>query len=358
MFKVVWEKWKIGKREILRLILVTILLSTFFPLIWYTTQESFSLLKKTTWLIDDATGGLKNLTIQFKTLTTHSRVDKSLAKVKPTEKPYKCDGCFSKQFTFLINNEGICKTSNVSIKILIMITSSPQNKLSRNAIRDTWLTYAKKNNGNIRYIFLLGESPMTKELEKENLQTKDIILGNFKDAYNNLTYKTLMGYQWATQHCKHAQFVMKTDDDMFVHIPGLTRVIKENSKVLQTAVGGNCKQSARPIRNTRSKWYASLKSYPQRTYPGFCSGTGYVTSLDVVTKIMKISKDVPFFHLEDVYVSLCIKQLGLKLHYIDGFMRTFGLCRNEYNTLVTVHKVAVNRMRLMWETLCAPKEKK
>ncbi|XP_052081856.1 beta-1,3-galactosyltransferase 5-like [Mytilus californianus] len=356
MLKVAREKWIIGRREILRLILVTILLSTFFPLMWYTKQQSFILLKKTSWMIDDIKGGLKNFTLQFETLTTRSRVHNSPVKVKPTEKPYKCDGCFSKQFQFLINNEDICKTKNESIDILIMITSSPQNKLSRNAIRETWLTHTKMNKGHIRYVFLLGESPMTKELENENVQTKDIILGNFKDAYNNLTYKTLMGYQWATKYCKNAQFVMKTDDDMYVHIPGLTRVINENSKVLQSAVGGNCKQSARPIRNSRSKWYASLKSYPQKTYPGFCSGTGYITSLNVVTKVIEISKDVPFFHLEDVYVSLCIKQLGLKLHYIDGFMRTFGLCHNEYNTLVTVHHVSVNTMRRMWETLCAPKK--
>ncbi|XP_076094966.1 beta-1,3-galactosyltransferase 1-like [Mytilus galloprovincialis] len=242
-----------------------------------------------------------------------------------------------------INNEEICKPSNESIDILIMITSSPQNKLSRDAIRDTWLKHTKMNKGNIRYVFLLGESPMTKQLEEENLQTMDIILGSFQDTYNNLTYKTLMSFQWATKHCRNAKFVMKTDDDVYVHIPGLKRVIKENMNVLRNAVGGRCQRVSKPIRDKRSKWYASFESFPEKTYPGFCSGTGYVTSLNVLSQIVKISKEVPFFHLEDVYVALCIKKLGLRLHPLSGFMLAydFGNCKNNDNMLVTIHQVPI-----------------
>ncbi|XP_063423227.1 beta-1,3-galactosyltransferase 1-like [Mytilus trossulus] len=266
----------------------------------------------------------------------------------------QCTGCFPESIHLIIDNDQICKPSNVSIDILIMIMSSPQNKLSRNAIRDTWLKHTKTNKGNIRYVFLLGDSSMTNELEKENLKTNDIILGSFKDTYNNLTYKTLMSFQWAAKHCRNAQFVMKTDDDVYVHIPGLKRVIKENAKALQTAVGGYCQQVANPVRDKESKWYASFESYPQTTYPGYCSGTGYVTSLNVVTHIVKISKIVPFFHLEDVYIALCIQKLGFCLHSLKGFMLAYDLdnCKNHDNTLVTIHKVSVSMLRRIWEIPC------
>ncbi|CAC5371968.1 B3GALT1 [Mytilus coruscus] len=198
----------------------------------------------------------------------------------------------------------------------------------------------------------------TEEIKKENSITKDIVLGNFKDSYSNLTLKTIMGFQWTVRHCKNAKFVMKTDDDMYVNIPGLIQVIKKNDHVLQTAVGGYCYMIGQPHRDRKSKWYASFRSYPQKTYPGFCSGTGYVTSFNVVTKIVNISRHVPFFHLEDVYVSLCIQQLGFRLYSLEGFMEihAFDPCFYKNEKLVTAHQVPLKWMRYIWETPCVKRD--
>ncbi|CAG2228449.1 B3GALT1 [Mytilus edulis] len=323
MLKIVHMKRRNFQTTVVRLLPCIISLGIAFPMFCYlyTNVRSLTLYVKP-FLEYDATGGTK-VVQTIKTFTTlqksHTQTIVKLnqtmhTRTKPSNKQnqivrqHKCTGCFSESIDLIINNEEICKPSNESIDILIMIMSSPQNKLSRDAIRDTWLKHTKMNKGNIRYVFLLGESQMTKELEEENFQTMDIILGSFKDTYNNLTYKTMMSFQWATKHCRNAQFVMKTDDDVYVHIPGLKRVINENANALQNAVGGSCQRIASPIRDKRSKWYASFESYPEKTYPGYCSGTGYVTSLNVITKIVEISKTVPFFHLEDVYVALCIKK--------------------------------------------------
>ncbi|CAG2185052.1 B3GALT1 [Mytilus edulis] len=225
---------------------------------------------------------------------------------KPTERPLKCNRCFSKIFKFLINNADICKTENENVKLLILITSSPQNSLARTAIRETWLKYAKMTKEKIRYIFLIGESPETEEIKKENSITKDIVLGDFKDSYSNLTFKTIMGFQWIVKHCNNAKFVMKTDDDMYVNIHGLIQVIKKNDHVLQTAVGGYCFIGiGHPIRDRKSKYYASFRSYPQKTYPGFCSGTGYVTSLNVVTKLL-IYQGMFHFFIWKMFMFLCV----------------------------------------------------
>ncbi|XP_063417507.1 beta-1,3-galactosyltransferase 1-like [Mytilus trossulus] len=240
-----------------------------------------------------------------------------------TDKQQKCTGCFSESIHLITDKIEICNPSNKYIDILIMITSFPQNKLSRNAMRDTWLRHTKNNTGNIRY---------------------DIILGSFKDAYNSLTFKTLMGFQWANKRCPNAQFVMKTDDDVYVHNPGLKK----------SHFGGRCQHIASPVRDKRSKWYASFDSYPEKTYPGYCSGTGYVTSLNVITKIVKISKSVPFFNLEDVFVALCIKKLVLRLNPITGFMLAYDFvnCKNNDNKLVTIHQVSVSILRRIWEIPC------
>ena len=39
--------------------------------------------------------------------------------------------------------------------------------------------------------------------------------GSFMDSYHYLTYKSIMGTYWASHYCEQADFVIKTDDDVF-----------------------------------------------------------------------------------------------------------------------------------------------
>ena len=110
---------------------------------------------------------------------------------------------------------------------------------------------------------------------------------------------------------------MKTDDDMFVNVTNVLRLTRQPN--LDKAVFGACSIIAHPIRRIQSKWYASKLSYPEPSYPGFCSGTGYVMSKRVASDIVRVSSSVPFFHLEDVYTAICVRRLGYKLKYVGGF---------------------------------------
>ena len=53
---------------------------------------------------------------------------------------------------------------------------------------------------------------------KENIQHGDIVQGNFFDSYRNLSYKATMGNLWVSEFCEQAEFVVKTDDDMFIDL--------------------------------------------------------------------------------------------------------------------------------------------
>ena len=273
----------------------------------------------------------------------------------------RCDRCFKHDFKYEIENEDICKLhTNVSdITLLILILTSHRNKLQRNALRETWLTISKNNTGRVRYAFLLGEVQDTRDsIAKENDQFKDFIKEDFIDSYGNLTYKTIMGFKWAATKCAAAKFVMKTDDDMFVNVPNVLKLALNYSDLLQTHIFGACSRIAKPIRNKKSKWFASNNSYPQKYYPGFCSGTGYVTSINVVNQIYKISPYVPFFHLEDVYVALCIQRIGYSLKGIPGFNtyrpKRLGVCAYRTSaSLVTVHHMTSVTLRRLWNTNCS-----
>ncbi|XP_060071997.1 beta-1,3-galactosyltransferase 1-like [Ylistrum balloti] len=288
------------------------------------------------------------------------------AKPKPAgDRPDKCETCFKHDFNYVLDNEQICARNDKSpeIDLVILIFTVHNNRLQRETIRKTWLTYAKNNSetSNIRYAFLLGapaDSKMDKIVKEEFDIFRDILQEDFIDAYSNLTYKTMMAYKWASTKCKEAKFVMKTDDDMYVNIPNILTTAKSHKEKLQTNVGGACHQMAKPIRDHRSKWYASKKSFPGSTYPGFCSGTGYVTSMNVASKVFEVSQHVPFFHLEDVYVALCIKKLGYKLLAIPGFNSGKvkpDPCTYRGSTMKTSHYVSPDLMEKMWFGKCEKK---
>ena len=274
----------------------------------------------------------------------------------------KCDRCFKHDFKYEIENNDICKlrTNESDIALLILISTSHKNRLQRNVLRETWLTISKNNTGQVRYVFLLGEVPDAKlrgSVAKENDQFKDVIKENFMDSYENLTYKTMMGFKWAATKCAAAKFVMKTDDDVFVNVPNVLNLALNYSALLRTHIVGTCSQKIKPIRITKSKWFASNSSYPQKYYPGFCSGTGYVTSMHVVNRIYNISPYVPFFHLEDVYVALCIQRLGYSLKEMPGFNTyrpKLDICSYRANTrLFTVHHMTSYILTRLWNTNCS-----
>ena len=40
------------------------------------------------------------------------------------------------------------------------------------------------------------------------------------DTYNNLTLKTLAAFDWMLTFCPQAEYLLKTDDDMFIQVKG------------------------------------------------------------------------------------------------------------------------------------------
>ena len=72
-----------------------------------------------------------------------------------------------------------------------------------------------------RLVFLLGattDAALQRRLEEESSKHGDLVQGDFLDTYHNLSYKAAMGNLWVAEFCSQAQFVVKTDDDMYVDL--------------------------------------------------------------------------------------------------------------------------------------------
>jgi len=106
-----------------------------------------------------------------------------------------------------------------------------------------------------------------------------------------------------------------------------------------------------------SKWYVSHKEYPYRRYHGICHGFGCITRMHTLHNILKVYVNIPYIHLEDVYIGLCVKRLGYKLANIGGFFREedieYSPCNLKHHKSVLGHHVSLQQMEVAWNTPCA-----
>ncbi|CAH1792062.1 unnamed protein product [Owenia fusiformis] len=274
-----------------------------------------------------------------------------------TSRPDNCKSCFPES-SYLYMPPEVCSTTSPKspyVTLLLLIFTTHENKAHRDTLRRTWASIADKNSAEVRYVFLLGKHKvrtLNKKALEEAKKYGDIVIKDFDEVYRNLTYKTIAGFQWASKFCSNAQYVMKTDDDMWVNTPKILKDLE--SWDIKNEVVGDCYQTGVPNRDKKSKWYASFREYPRSTYPGFCSGTGYLSTMKVVKDIVKVSPNIPYFYLEDVYVAICIRKLGYTLRKHYGFHNAkvlFDQCLY-HEIIITSHYVTLEEVEAAWNAIC------
>lgn len=217
-------------------------------------------------------------------------------------------------FKWKRNNPSLCSVGGVnpSEKILLVLVHTARGHyMERLAIRNTWASIQNYRNWTVCTVFLIGESAPNQddpqqelELDDENQQYGDLITGNFIDSYRNLTYKHIMGYKWALEHCSNAAFVLKTDDDMFVDV--LHFIDQRVDKKYANAPDIYCYTFTdnKPIRSKSSKWYVTEEEWPESTYPTYCSGWGYGITVNWINKLYLMSSQTQYFWVDDVFIGI------------------------------------------------------
>lgn len=192
-----------------------------------------------------------------------NKIKKDLNKIKP-EKEKLVD---LNNFKFKINSP-VCESDEISV--ITVISSAPNNFHKRQAIRNTW----GKPTDYLKHVFLLGETTeeLFKNILEEQKQYSDIVQGNFIDAYRNLTYKHIMGLKWANRCCPNAKFVLKTDDDVFVHLYELKELLDKRLSSEKDLVSCLVNKNMPVLRDGSSKWYVSENEFKGSVYPVYCSG--------------------------------------------------------------------------------------
>ncbi|KAL4227963.1 Beta-1 [Mactra antiquata] len=279
---------------------------------------------------------------------------------KNKTRPLSCDKCFQTNFSFV--SSSICNSSsgNDKVDIIILIPTAYTHVRHRMALRTTWLSRTMKNTAKVRYAFILGQAGSQKVQQdafKEKKTYNDMVFANFSDTFANLTLKTLAAFHWVNTWCPHAMIIVKADDDVYMNLDNLITFVSKNLQFMQKTVFGGC--WARQInRDPDSPYYVSYKAYANNTLADTCSGSTYITGSSVVKRILRVSPNIPFFHLEEMYVSFCMKKLDIKAQKQQGILPKIGtdteipLCVFKGNILISSHVRYPRKIEQIWRAKC------
>ncbi len=273
-------------------------------------------------------------------------------------------GQFHTNLTFVFNNPDACITDTF---LVIMVCSSAENFERRSAIRDTWGSIIKHVSDRTRVIFLLGLPSQEQfhgdtvrniqnEINLERTKHGDILQANFEDSYRNLSLKSVSMLKWVKDHCQSVQFLLKTDDDVFINTRTL---LSDLHNIVHTRfILGNIIAGAQPSRDRTSKWYTPEHLYPDARYPKYISGTAYVVSGDLISDLYKVAVSDKPFVWEDVFITgMCAQKLHDVTHVFNakfGFKKRISdPCM--FRILITGHRMLPEEQRQLWSRLNDPK---
>ena len=200
----------------------------------------------------------------------------SLAYVWPVNQSKNASNLIYPERNTTILHTKVCQINDISSTaipyLIVIVCSAIHNFKARYSIRQSW---AKDTNTlkSVKVVFLVGQhlnKTHQKMLEKEHEEYGDIIQESFIDTYANLTIKSLMLLKWFTKNCGGTQYVMKTDDDMYINLVRLYEIVQTNQS--PNLLLGSLICNAIPIKDPWNKWFVPSYMFSEKMYPNYLSG--------------------------------------------------------------------------------------
>lgn len=218
-------------------------------------------------------------------------------------------------YSFVMDDTPTCK--NTTPFLLLVVPVAPGNREARDTIRKTWGGEKQVLGRPVETLFLLGlpggadAALQQEELRRESRQHRDLIQSDFLDSYHNLTIKTMMALEWVSTRCPPTSYVMKVDSDVFVHLENLLQLLLDPSTARHDYMTGLVWWHNKVLRNPFNKFYVPRQVVPEPEYPPYPLGMSYIMSMDLPAKLLGASLHVKAVFIEDVYLGMCLKHLGI-----------------------------------------------
>ncbi|XP_005185586.1 beta-1,3-galactosyltransferase 5 [Musca domestica] len=222
------------------------------------------------------------------------------------------------QFEYLIDND-LCERFKKELTAIIIVTSYVGHDELRAAHRQA-ISQTKLAEMGMQRVFLLASIPLREhfitqsQIFNEQQRFGDLLQGNFKEAYRNLSYKHVMGLEWAAQRCERAKFIIKIDDDIIYDVFHLKRYLDslelENLELTKSneMLCGYVLDDKPVIRNQANKWYVRPDEYHFNNFPSYLSGWLYVTNPRTALRLVNQAYNSPIFWIDDTWITGILRE--------------------------------------------------
>lgn len=210
---------------------------------------------------------------------------------------------------YLINNPSICTNASNSLTHIIIVHSAIDHYRKRRYIRKTWANTTIFPSG--RVVFILGttiDGKIPRSVLQEFQQYRDIVVGDFRDTYRNLTLKGVLGLRWVTEACPRANIVLKVDDDIVFNTFLFLKQYKNQFNTANSRHNimiGHIRSTSPIQRNKKDRWYVDDNGYwfkGETIYPVYPNGLCVGLNMHLVKILHKNAFKTPFFWIDDVYM--------------------------------------------------------
>lgn len=275
-------------------------------------------------------------------------------------------------YTYLLDNPQICGDGvpddgdrpSPPVLLVVLVASNARNGAERRqAIRDTWGQKSLQRALNFRVVFLLadpGDPALAQDLVAENYAYGDLVQEDFAETFDNLALKSVMGLKWFVTRCPGAAFALKTDDDIFVHVPNLLSALDGHSMEDAILCHSNpvrriLRDGEGPLPSRYLKYCVSRDQLPGELFPRYCGGFAYAFSQSSARRLYQASQATPTFFIEDAYVTgFCRLKAGLRTLEHPGITLkprvtlARASCAFTRESRITSHELGPRDMRLLW----------
>eukprot|EP00667_Euglena_gracilis_P011124 EG_transcript_11354 len=262
---------------------------------------------------------------------------------------------------FTGENDGGYKSARLSTKSYFQ---------RRDGIRKTWKA-VEAVEANITMFFLLSDYNLTDSQRQEMKTFRDILLVRDPSGdawgYHGLSTKLLLLVQLIAQQCTAVKYLMKCDDDTYVHIPRLALFASVTHGERIYAGIQLCKLPVKPRGHANLNFIANTGL---GVFPCFMQGGGYLLSGDVVNALGTLTHLIPLHRYDDVEdLTMALWLTGWNLTQFN--VRSAGLgfeiegskdkhIKDRYASVLCndrwlfVHRVFCGQFHTFYHRICGP----
>ena len=237
----------------------------------------------------------------------------------------------SKNIEEHVVHDSVQKDCIKKLNLLILVSSNAPHSDRRSMIRKHWGNISNwKTNFTWKVVFITGAAAkqVMHNLHVEANLYKDIVMENINESFYRMSYKVMIGLQWAYTYLKF-DYLLKCDDDVFVQIDHLM----ERLSTSKDHFFGQ-RMFHQPVERS-GRYGVSKEEYFKDHYDPYCSGGGFILSYETVYKM------IPFFNwtqplkIDDAYMGILAAKAGVETVHYNGFMMWNNNCQYAKDLIIS-----------------------